>query len=188
MSLIKHIESELGTIESSWKLNSEKYNIQALKFLNKPFKDTITYCTLGLSNQDLLINNIKSIKQELLLIVPKNQVYYNDEDIASFMLTFAESIVESKKALLRGEVVGPGEVLFKNTKCNSVYCSMPVFFDDNFHVYKYSNLSTVFVWLIPILEQDRIFIKANGWNAFEDLLEKVPDDIFWNLEKAFVGK
>lgn len=187
MSLIEHIESNLGVIKNSWKLNLENTNLQVVKFLNKPFEDLVTYCTVGLSNFDLKINNVKTIKQELIFTVPKDQLYYNDEDVASFILTFAKHIIETQKALLRGEIVGPGNILFRNTKSNSIYCSIPVFYEDDFHVYKGSSPETIFVWLIPLLKNDALFIKQNGWNAFEDILENIEDiSIFWDLEKSLV--
>ena len=60
---------------------------------------------------------------------------------------------------------------------SAVYCTIPVFFDDDFCAYEESSPPTVMVWVLPIYKSEADYIEANGWESFEDLLEEKDPDL-----------
>lgn len=177
MKVYDHIENYLGTITTSWKLNEDS-NIQVLKFEDELKKGVITYVTLGLSNVGLDVGN-KNVKQEFVFAADEK---FEKDSIASFLLTFALHVKNSRKGLLRGEFV-EGKPLIDNVKVTGIYASVPVFWEDAFHEFGESRPPTIFVWLMPILKTEAKFIKNRGWNAFEDKL--VASEInFWDLNRV----
>jgi len=178
MKLYDHIEKTLGKITESWKLTGEPGWIQVLFFKDNDLNDVNLYVTLGLSNAPLDIGN-RTVRQELIFGAHSS---FSDEDMASFLLTFADHVKTSGKGLLRGESI-EGKPLIDGVKASGVYASIPVFWDDEFHVFNGSTPATVFVWLMPIMKSEALFISKNGWNAFEDRLENAHCD-FWDLNRA----
>ncbi len=184
MKMIEHIETYLGEITNAFHLKTDKISIHALEFQNTPFSDVTTYLTLGVSKFDLYRPDIeKKYKQEYLFAADKS---FDRSEIASILLTFSESIIEKGIALLRGEVIGEKQ-LISNVRANSLYVSIPVFWDDEFDTFDGSTPPTIFAWLMPIMSEEFHFVKANGWNAFEDKLEASEVD-FWDLNRKPVFK
>jgi len=173
--LVEHVEKYLGKIESGYKLSDRQFDVSVSKFRDQPFEGIITYSTIGLSKYELF-NNGKKYELELLLSVNES---FNDQDISSFLLSFSEHLLKHRKALLRGEIVGPHDKLISETEMNGIYCSIPVFFEDDFVTFE----SKVFVWLIPLYENELRFIEENGWDKFETVLEDNPDIDFWDLKR-----
>jgi hypothetical protein len=174
-----HIEEHLGTISTSWKLDEDP-SIQVLKFENELKEGVVTYVTLGLSNTELDIGT-KHIRQELVFAANEQ---FERNAIASFLLTFAMNVRNSTKGLLRGEFV-EGKPLINNVKATGIYASIPVFWESTFHEFEVSTPPTIFVWLMPILQSEALFVKEHGWNAFEDKL--VANDVdYWNLNRTSV--
>lgn len=181
MKIIEHIETYLGEITSGFLSKNDKISIQALEFQNTPIPDVNTYLTLGVSNFEFHRFNEKKYRQEYLFAAHKS---FDKSEIASMLLTFSESIIEKKIALLRGEVIGEKQ-LISDVKANALYVSIPVFWDDEFHEFSDSTPPTIFIWLMPIMSEEYNFVKSNGWNAFEDKLE-VSDCDFWDLNRESI--
>lgn len=182
MTLIEHIESNLGSIEKGWSLKFQSRNIQVVKILNCPTLGVSTYVTLGMSDFELNLPNGK-VRQELIFSLYDS---HDEEDSASFLLTFCESILQSGKGLLRGEVVGPGDSLISGVKANSIYVSIPVVFDERVQVYSGGNGNVVFAWIMPLHEAEAHYINESGWNSFEDNLSQIHTD-FWDLNRPVMS-
>ncbi len=53
-----------------------------------------------------------------------------------------------------------------------------MYFPDEFHVYRSPSGEQVFiVWLVPIRAAEASFVRAQGHDAFEDMLENVDPDL-----------
>ncbi|MEM6738225.1 MAG: suppressor of fused domain protein [Bacteroidota bacterium] len=178
MDIVAHLESYLGEIVGGWDLKVGNKDIQAVKFDNHPTIGVSTYSTLGLSSFELNMPNGTIIRQEYFISAYDK---YSEEDVVSFLLTFASGILSSNKAVLRGESIGPGPTIIKGSSLNGIYCSNPIFQDNEFSVVKGTN-NIIMVWLMPIHIQEIEFVKEKGWNQFEDSLEKEYCD-FWDLER-----
>lgn len=178
--LINHIEKYLGTIQSGSILNDGKYDIQVALFKDQPFEGIHTFSTIGMSNYPLQSKGQNYNIELLFCALPK----FNSDDILSFLLSFSEFLVNQGRAPLRGEYIGPSEPLTLETKMNSVYFSLPAFWEEEFQVIKNEKTTTIFIWLIPLYEEEATFIKDHSWTAFEDLLEKKEVANFWDLQRA----
>lgn len=130
--------------------------------------------SLGLSEHILDISETKKVRQELVFSVYSTTL---SSLIVSFLLSLCESILDFNKAVLRGNVIHLSNVIAKKIGFDAVYCSIPVFFDDNFSAYDKSSPSTVMVWMLPIYKSEADYISIHGWESFEDLLEEKDPDL-----------
>lgn len=181
-SLIAHVEESLGKLDSGWSFEKGSNQIQVARFANQPFEGATTYVTLGLSNNLLPMPQGREVRQELVFTAYDN---FPAEQIASFMLTFCDYILSRKRALLRGDVVGPSDPIIPGVAANAIYAAIPVVFNERFHTYNDSSPPTVMVWLLPLVGEEASFVKQNGWNQFEDLLEAEDPDL-WDLNRPAI--
>jgi len=164
-TIIEHLESHLGMIERGW----GEPELQVAKFVGTPDAGVSTFCTIGLSRTPLPMRDGRLVRQELLVSVAAS---YQDDAVASFLLTFSEYVLSKNRALLRGDVVGPAQPLIPGVSASAVYCAMPVFFPDEFVTYRGSDPSTVLVWLVPQPPAEAEFSRRVGWDRYETTLEE----------------
>lgn len=183
MTVYEHMEAHLGPIARGWAPKEGTLGIQVSLFEHIPEREVNTFSTLGLSKHILDIGSgqAKPVRQELLFSA---STVYSADAIASFLMTFAESIATSHRGLLRGEVV-EGRPLIEGVAATGVYASIPVFWPDELQVFDGTSPSTVFVWLLPIGKAEAEMIAAKGWNQFEDYLEETEVD-FWDLDRPTI--
>lgn len=182
MTLPEHIEKYLGVIDGGWCLkNAGTPEIQVVKISDAPSAGVSTYSTLGLSAEVLSMPRNRTVQQELLFAAYER---FDSNRIASFLLTFSEGLLRRGRALLRGEVIGPQDPIIPGVCLDSLYCTVPAMFNPGVASFQ-GEPPTVFVWLMPINRREADFIRATGWNAFEDALESATID-FWNLERASI--
>ena len=183
MDLIGHIEKYLGKIQGGEAISHEEYGrLNFGYFKNQPFDDLLTYITLGLSHHVISINENKDVRCELLFSVME---MYEHDNIYNLLRYVANEILSTHKALLRGQtlILPPG--ILKDCNMNGLYVSLPIFFDEDFHVYN-SSPPTVFCWIFPLYSEEMDFIAHNGWNRFEDILE-VIDCNLWDLKRPKIN-
>ena len=173
------MECYLGPIVRGWGPPEEDtLGIQVSLFAHTPEQGLNTFCTLGLSKHLLSIGQ-REVRQELLFSAPTR---YSADAIASFLLTFAESIARSHHGLLRGAVI-EGRPLIKGVAATGIYASVPVFWPDELQVFDDSSPKTIFVWLLPLVgKAEADVVASKGWSYFEDYLEGVEID-FWDLNR-----
>lgn len=174
--IVKHLERFLGPIENGWKDNDQQFSeIQIISFKNTPFESTYSFATLGVSNHVLNLSTSKRVRQELLFASYDLDF---ENNIVSLLFSVSESIVQSHKALFRGQVVKIPPEAVQIFGFDGLYCSIPVFYDEDFYTYNESEPPTVFVMLIPIYNAEINYINVNGWEKFEDLMEEKDPDLF----------
>lgn len=179
MSIVGHFESHLGQIAGGWSDDEGSGSLQVVRFPGQPVPDVSCYATLGLSEHVLAMPRGREVRQELVFCAYDR---FPAGDVASFLMSFGESLVPGHRALLRGDVIGPGEAVIPGSSLNAVYASVPVVFDDSFGTYERSTPATVVVWLIPLSAAEAGFVRQKGWSAFEELLEDADPDLF-DLER-----
>lgn len=182
MNLIQHLEHYLGEISYGWKDSGSNSSPTVAAFYNHPFDDINTYVTVGMSDLVLQMGNHRTIRQELVFFAYRN---FEGKKVASFLSTFAESIISSNRALLRGDVVGPSGPIILGSLLNSVFSAIPMILPDSFSVFEDSVPKTVFSWVIPIHEEEANYIRANGWSNFEVLLERKNPEL-WDLHRTSI--
>ncbi|MBU2714107.1 suppressor of fused domain protein [Zooshikella harenae] len=174
MNIIDHAEKFLGTINQGWK-DSTGSGLQVASFCNTPFKGVNSYLSLGLNRHVLSISDTKSIRHELIMAVNDG---FSSPTIVNNILFVCESILDDHKALLRGQVVKLPSELASQLGFDALYCSIPIFWDDDFSEFSGSKPPVIIVLLIPIFNQEADFIHQNGWSKFEGLLDDKNPDLF----------
>jgi hypothetical protein len=180
--LVEHLERHLGPVDAGWKPSGgADCGIQVAAFPAQPYDGVTTYVTLGLSRSPLpmTMTGDRQVRQELVFIADDG---YPREQVASFLFTFADYIRGQRRALLRGDVVGPGPPLIPGVGCNAVYAAIPVLHDDGLATYSGSQPPTVFVWIVPVHGVEAALVRTEGWERFEGLLERRNPD-FGDLDR-----
>ncbi|ACC76293.1 suppressor of fused domain protein [Paraburkholderia caribensis] len=183
MTLIEHLETNLGPIAEGWKDDSTVGNaLRVVRFPNQPFQGASTFATLGLSESKVSLPNGNHCGQELLFAAWDR---YQAPHVGSFLLTFGAQVRNRQRALLRGDVIGPSAPLIPGVAANAIYASNPVIYPEELARYDDDGSPTVFVWLVPLMEAEGRFAKTQGWNQFEDALEKANPDLL-DLDRSSV--
>ena len=151
MKLTEHLENHLNEICQGWKDKYAENSVRVVSFENQPHIDIKTYCTLGLSDHVLATAETSPIRQELIFMAYKN--FDGAANIASFLSTFAASIIRSHRPLLRGDVVGPSSPIIFNSPLNSIFSAVPMILRHSFFVFEYTIPKTIFPWIIPITKK-----------------------------------
>lgn len=178
--LPQHYEGKLGDIASGWSDEKQIHGIQIVSFKDQPEAGVTTFATLGLSRHVLELSGTRQIRQELLVSV--NDAFSADA-VAGLVLSLAELVAQRGRALLRGEVIGPGEPVIAGSTLTAVYVTNPSPFDKSLTEFVSEPPATVFAYLVPIKGAEASLVRELGWNWFEDQLEEQDPDI-WNLARS----
>ncbi|WP_067856012.1 suppressor of fused domain protein [Aeromicrobium erythreum] len=76
--------------------------------------------------------------------------------------------LESERALLRGDVVGPAGPITEGSRLTSFYVTSPVYFTDEFATYAGPAGEVVVAWLVPVSDAEAGLVARAGWEAFEN--------------------
>lgn len=180
--IVEHVESILGPIDEGWRDERSESGIVAVRSRGQPYESASTYLTLGLSRHVLAMASGRDVRQEFLFTADNR---FEGAHIASFLQSFAEFVATEHRALLRGEVIGPSEPVIPGTRLNAVYAAIPVLHDKRLRTFEGTQPPTVFVWIIPIHDEEADFVRERGWEAFEDRLEAAEVDLC-DLERESV--
>lgn len=178
MNYVEYLEHHLGNIECGWSQDSEgnKLPYQIVKYSGGPFQGTVTYSTLGLSNEGFMSPiSKKKIRQELIFVSYSN---FGDKNIPGLIQQLSFHMLKKQQPYLRGDVIGPYGKLFNSSALEALYVTKPVYFPDSFHTfYPSEGLPIVQTWLVPITSSEAKFIATNGWEKFEDKLVDINPDL-----------
>jgi hypothetical protein len=147
---------------------------QVVRFAGGSDADSVGYATLGLSRYPLSSpTSGRAIQHELFMLAPES---LSPDLVVSLLLQVGSAALRARRALLRGDVVGPAGPLVPGSALTALYVTMPVYFPDDFATFSGDDGDVVVAWLVPISTQEADFVSRQGWDAFEDrLLEHDPD-------------
>jgi hypothetical protein len=174
MKIVEHLESYLGAIRGGLAEKGGTSGVQVLYFEEHPNSRDIIFTTLGLSNHVLALRGDRNVRQELVYCTDHTSEY---DRIASNLLSVAEAMISDHRALLRGSVIPICKGLPGASGFTHFYCAIPVFLPDGFETNTSTDPPTVFVWLAPLFKSEAEFVATNGWDEFEDLLERSGLDL-----------
>lgn len=78
-----------------------------------------------------------------------------------------------------------GEPWLDSSRCDCILTSVPYPFGPDLEVMRQDDQSARFVWLLPITESERKFVKEHGLEALESRFDVVALR-FWEIERAAV--
>lgn len=183
-TIVEHIEKHMGRIEEMRRLEQSEYDLRAAYIPGCPELDLNTYVTIGVSNHILGWPEDRRVRQELVIVANASHPKY---EVISFLLSFGEFVAKGHRALLQGDVVGPSSPVIPNVKANSVYATPPSIFNDEFAILKDGEVPILFVLLVPILASEVEYVKREGWEKFEEILEAPDQDIYDLKRDALVS-
>lgn len=167
-TVYEHLEAFAGEILGGWSEGADgrKLPFQVVQTAGGPHAGTTTFSTLGLSKTALCGGRSgKAIRHELIMIVPSDAIPPN---IVGILQQAGTEALASDHAYLRGEVLGPRGVLFEGYEPKALYACIPVYFPEDFAgLNSQESGEVVFVWLVPLLDEEVAFVQSNGWKAFE---------------------
>jgi hypothetical protein len=166
----EHLEQFLGEMEGGWSYDASRDQMpfQVVRFGKGSGPNSIAFTTLGLSKH-VLHSRVtgQELRQELMMLVPDS---LRDGPVPGVLQQVGVELIETKHALLRGDVLGPRGQLFQASNMEAVYVAMPVYFPDEFAVCKEDDHDILIVWLVPITRTEAAYVRMNGWEAFEQML------------------
>jgi hypothetical protein len=175
MALIEHLEGFLGPIEEGWKRDwqGRELAFQIVRFARSSRDGTVAFSTIGLSRQALRSDSGKTIRQELLMIVPDS---LQEGPFPGLLQQVGSEVLAQGRPLLRGDVLGPRGDLFTGSNLRAIYVAMPVYLPDEFATARIVGGDVVIAWLVPIGSGEAAFILHHGWSSFEDeLVRRDPE-------------
>ncbi|SDN05404.1 Suppressor of fused protein (SUFU) [Actinacidiphila guanduensis] len=177
--LIDHLERRLGRMIGAWSppADAVQGSPQVACFREGRLAGCQSFATVGLSRTPLRHPaSDRHFHLELLACENTSRAtgYGHFPDVLEFV---TGQLLASGQAVLRGDVVALPAPLPGGTM-SSLYAGRPVYFDDDFFSVTIENGSdVVIVWLIPITEQETVFVREKGWRAFEDALALQDPDL-----------
>ena len=161
---LDHLEKHLGTFSSVWSSRIGS-TIRALRFDDRPVEGASTYATLGLSEQVLRRHDGEAIREELLLCALDR---FDSDALGHFLLSLADSLVALQDPLVRGDVMGPSDVIIPGSTLQAVYAAEPTLFE-GFTFSSDAAEPVEWIWVLPITASEAAFIQSKGPQEFEAL-------------------
>lgn len=174
MKVIEHLEKYIGEISRGADIDDRRYNVTIALYDKIPFEDIRTYSTLGMNR-----NFIDYYYEFIFVCIAK----YNENEIASFLTSFAEYLIDNEKGVRRGDVLSFDFTMTSETKMNSLYFTLPFYFDNDLQELRLEDRTVIFTLIIPIYNEEAKLIKEKGWSKFEEFLEENEVDNLWNLNR-----
>src|SRR4051794_20582311 len=171
--LIDHLERRLGPLAGGWKAEPREGlpSVNVAYFTGGVFRDATSYATVGLSHVPL-----HAPGRDKHLFMEFVAAEHGPADISLSLFPralhfVAERCVDSREAVLRGNVIELPENVARDSRFTALYAAIPVYFDDEFTSLTVENGDAVaIVWLVPITSGEAQMIADRGWERFEEQL------------------
>jgi hypothetical protein len=99
-------------------------------------------------------------------------------NVPSVLQQVGAELSRERRALLRGDVLGPRGPIFPKRELTALYGAIPVYFPESMQsVVVRMGEETVFVWLVPLHSNEAAAIVRKGWREFEERLAEVDPDL-----------
>ncbi|MDR4954652.1 suppressor of fused domain protein [Chryseobacterium sp. ES2] len=174
MKIVKHLEKYIGEISNAINITDKRYEVTISLYENIPFEEIRTYSTLGLNRYFV------GYYFEFILVCENK---FSKDEIASFLTSFSEYVIEQKINVQRGDVISFDFTMTSETKMNSLYFTLPFYFDENLQQLDLEERSVIFPLIIPVYNEEAQLIREKGWNSFEEFLEENEIDNLWDLNR-----
>ncbi|HYN22751.1 MAG TPA: suppressor of fused domain protein [Thermoanaerobaculia bacterium] len=177
--LLAHLERHLGPIQTGWRLPGAD-SVFVVRFDDRPLEGAVTYTTVGLSETLLHQEDGGNLRQELLFCCWAPE---RDDDIVGLLMVVAGDVLQSEQAFAHGQVLGPAGPLVPDGNVEALYCTAPVYFDDEFHAFRGVDPPVIIVWLVPLTRDEAAAAQTD--ENFEDLLVEADPD-FLDLSRESI--
>lgn len=173
---IGHLEAYLGRVQKRFEpaRDEDRRPFQVLSFDGMPFRESTTIVTAGLGAHVLDQPKGPAVRQELVGCAYRAEA---DERFAGLVDLVGRDMLQSHKAVLRGQVIGPGGPLVRGATVEALLCASPWYWPEGFERYDGMQPPVLIIWLVPITASEAAFVRERGIDAFEELVEKHEPDL-----------
>ncbi|MCC6743676.1 MAG: O-acetyl-ADP-ribose deacetylase [Acidobacteria bacterium] len=147
------------------------HRVDVLRFDDLPFEGTSTFVTRGVGAEAMRRFDEGETRQELLMCCDATF------DAARVLRWAADQALESGFGLMRGAVLSIDEPIVPGSRLVALYATYPVYHEERLAAWRGSDPPTAIVWLVPVTYAEAKFVEKRGWEAFEELLEKMDPDL-----------
>lgn len=169
--LIAHLERYLGRIEVGSRVEPEQEGASFQVIRYEGTELWTAYSTLGVSAHLLSTAGGSASRFEFIMLAREPGQW-----VISRLADVAEWHLGRHQGPLRGEVFGPAGPLVSGSQMEALYVASPVYFDDAFATCDGPDGPIAIVWLVPITAPEALYIRAVGWDRWEEeLVGSDPD-------------
>lgn len=174
----------LGFIESGFGIKTEPkvYNptkeveIKVTIAENSPYQEMHSYCTIGLNEFPMTIDDGSDLGFRVELMLGSNPDSTSYSDLLIWMSQFyINETVLFPGTVMRGAVKDSG---VKNNNLPNAYVTYPFGWLHNFEFFQASEYDIRFLLILPISNNEMEYLSKYGKDKFEDLLVEKEVDVF----------
>jgi hypothetical protein len=158
MNMAEHLERHLGKMAGG-SSSSSLPGVYICEFRDRPSPGIVTLATLGMSHTILDLGGMRGARQELIVGCRETDL----DNIAKLLIHVADRVLQSGRAILRGDVIPLGDNVAKDSALSSLYAAIPVLYPDELATLEDSSPPTVVVWLLPISAAEASLVRSSGW-------------------------
>ncbi|MBV1829708.1 suppressor of fused domain protein [Komagataeibacter sp. AV436] len=183
--VLAHYTRYLGPVAQDWRDRTPGWPMRLVAFDGTSAQNERFFATCGLGRQAARMPDGRELHCELIFAAHQDGP---TDDIVRMMLGVSELVGRSKDALLRGDVIRFTAPILPGTLLTGLYCTMPAFCPSDFACLEPagSGAPIVMIWLIPVYESEKAYIRAQGWRRFEDDLDRLDPDLL-DLHRQPIG-
>lgn len=164
--LVHHVEAHLGPIAGEWDTDPDGRELpfRIVHYEGKSPAGTEVFSTLGLSDYELADDGARI---ELIMIAP---VRLTAGTIPPILVSAGELPIEVDDVPSVGDTFRSIDALREVSPMDCLYVGRPLYLPPDLNRFDNGVSEVVFLWLIPVYEQEADFVDAEGWEAFERLM------------------
>ncbi len=183
--MLDHYTRYLGPVAQDWRDRTPGWPMRLVAFDGTPARNERFFATCGLGQHDARMPDGCNLHCELIFATHQDAPM---DDVVRMMLGVSELVGRSKDALLAGDVIKFTASILPGTQLTGLYCTMPVFCLPGFASLEPADggAPIIMIWLIPVYECEKAYIKTHGRRRFEEELDRLDPDLL-DLHRQPIG-
>lgn len=173
--LFRHLTRHLGSVSGAWSRDPADADLgfQVVEFAPGRIDDAVIYSTLGLSDYilDSAITDGR-FRLELIMIAPER---LRGSALPYVLGDYGRMVLALRELPEIGAIVRNVPILSDLSTMDALYLGRPRQFPPDFARFRSGDLAVNIDWLLPVSAAEATFVDAEGWAAFEKLINNRDD-------------
>ena len=178
----KELEA-IGGTPKVYCYNNEEGNksVDILSCMDRPFKDIVSYGTIGLSDYDIgKTSDDKKLRIELL-----GACDIGEELFPNIISSAVFDIMERENCGYGHIILNVVSEYYNNCEMKHLYLMNPFFWED-MKTIEFDDRKVTWLLIVPISESEKEYAITNGYDALETKFEEADIDIFDLKRKSVI--
>lgn len=185
MDIINHIEKFLGDPEQVCEPPSDR-DTYVFQCPNVPDAGVVTWVTCHAEDHIQKLPSGDPLRREYLVAGSEETL---PGSLVPIFGELAWLLQQQEGAAFYGRVIDFDTAPFPTSDKRHFYAAPPAMFPQGFEVSQESEVPTIFIWLLPITEDEAAFVAEKGFEQFEDKLSQIEGELFdWSRESCLRGE